>query len=90
MVVAWNTSSPCSLERTRSRSGHGGESSFEALWALVGKWWYWGDYPAMEFAIDEIRLEPTIVRRRRDVSPRAELHWGGSSRSSRRQNRSPS
>src|ERR671921_804000 len=33
-------------------------SKLGGLW--FGKWWYWGDYPAITFAIDEIRLEPTI------------------------------
>lgn len=28
----------------------------------VGKWWYWGDYPSISFAIDEIRLEPKVDR----------------------------
>jgi len=27
----------------------------------VGKWWYWGDYPAHAYTIDEIRLEPSIT-----------------------------
>lgn len=27
-----------------------------------GKWWYWADYPAHTFTIDEIRLEPTIEK----------------------------
>lgn len=35
-------------------------SKLSALW--VGKWWYWGDYPALSFAVDEIRLEPVIER----------------------------
>ena len=38
---------------TRRRSSRG-------LW--IGRWWYWGDYPALTFAIDDIRLEPTIDR----------------------------
>jgi lysophospholipase L1-like esterase len=29
-------------------------SKVTALW--VGKWWYWGDYPAESLAVDEIRL----------------------------------
>ena len=33
-------------------------SKISALW--IGKWWYWGDYPALDFTIDEIRLEPSI------------------------------
>lgn len=27
---------------------------------IFGKWWYWGDYAAHSYAIDDIRLEPTI------------------------------
>jgi len=35
-------------------------SKVSALW--FGRWWYWGDYPAHAFTIDEIRLEPKIER----------------------------
>ena len=42
-------------------------SKIGALW--VGKWWYWGDYPVGSFAIDEIRLEATIVREAKDYAP---------------------
>ena len=34
-------------------------SKLSTLW--VGKWWYWRDYGAHSFAIDEIRLEPVIA-----------------------------
>jgi lysophospholipase L1-like esterase len=34
-------------------------SKFSAVW--VGKWWYWRDYAAHSYTIDEIRLEPTIA-----------------------------
>jgi lysophospholipase L1-like esterase len=30
------------------------------LW--IGRWWYWGNYPALDFALDDIRLEPTVPR----------------------------
>jgi len=33
-------------------------SKLSGLW--IGKWWYWADYPANTFTIDEIRLEPTL------------------------------
>jgi lysophospholipase L1-like esterase len=42
-------------------------SKITGLW--VGKWWYWGDYPAISFAIDEIRLEPTVERDASDHRP---------------------
>ncbi len=34
-----------------------------------GKWWYWGDYPALDFTIDEVRLEPAIERATKDFRP---------------------
>ena len=34
-------------------------SKFSAVW--IGKWWYWRDYAAHSYTIDEIRLEPTIA-----------------------------
>lgn len=34
-------------------------SKLGALW--FGKWWYWRDYAAHSYAIDEIRLEPEIA-----------------------------
>jgi lysophospholipase L1-like esterase len=33
-------------------------SRLSALW--FGKWWYWRDYAAHSYAIDELRLEPSI------------------------------
>ena len=35
----------------------------------VGKWWYWGDYPATSFALDEFRLEPALDRPAADPKP---------------------
>lgn len=35
-------------------------SKLGQLW--IGKWWYWRDYPAHAFAIDDLRLEPTIAQ----------------------------
>jgi hypothetical protein len=42
-------------------------SRLSGLW--FGKWWYWGDYPAITFTVDEIRLEPTIDRDADDGRP---------------------
>ena len=42
-------------------------SKLSALW--VGKWWYWGAYPACSFALDEMRLEPTIEREASEHRP---------------------
>ncbi len=42
-------------------------SKLSGLW--VGRWWYWADYPALKFAIDDIRLEPRLVRDLKDDRP---------------------
>jgi len=42
-------------------------SKLSALW--VGKWWYWRDYAAHSFALDEPRLEKTIDLDRNDYKP---------------------
>ncbi len=42
-------------------------SKLSGLW--IGRWWYWGDYPALDFAIDEIRLEPKVERDARTYRP---------------------
>jgi len=33
-------------------------SRFRNVW--FGKWWYWGEYPAHSYAIDQLALEPSI------------------------------
>ena len=35
----------------------------------VGRWWYWGDYPAHSFALDELRLERSMPLDTRDYRP---------------------
>jgi lysophospholipase L1-like esterase len=42
-------------------------SKLSSLW--FGKWWYWRDYAAHSYAIDEIRLEPTIDLDRNPYAP---------------------
>jgi lysophospholipase L1-like esterase len=44
-------------------------SKLSALW--VGKWWYWRDYAAHSFALDELCLEKTIATSRDDFKPAA-------------------
>jgi lysophospholipase L1-like esterase len=61
--VAWDDLIPV-LPGPRARplraSGGNPPSKLSGLW--FGKWWYWGDYPALAFDVDEIRLEPSIDR----------------------------
>jgi lysophospholipase L1-like esterase len=42
-------------------------SSLTGPW--FGKWWYWGDYPPIGFAVDEVRLENSIARGNHVVAP---------------------
>ncbi|MCW8132888.1 MAG: hypothetical protein KIS92_21250 [Planctomycetota bacterium] len=43
-------------------------SKLGPLW--VGKWWYWKDYAAHSFVIDDIRLEPEIAVDKTDYTPK--------------------
>lgn len=70
VVVAWSDLIPVLPgPRARPLGAPGGNppSKLSGLW--VGKWWYWGDYPAVAFDIDEIRLEPAIARDDRPFRP---------------------
>lgn len=42
-------------------------SKLSALW--IGRWWYWREYPAHSFALDDIRLEPRLELDRNDYLP---------------------
>src|SRR3954452_6084285 len=69
ITVAWREFVPV-LPGLRSRPlGPGGNrpSKVSAVW--FGKWWYWRDYPAHSFAIDEIRLEEKIERDTKEHRP---------------------
>jgi len=62
IVIAWNDFIPV-LPSPRAKPLGTREmppGKVTAVW--FGRWWYWGDYPATTFAVDEIRLEPTIGR----------------------------
>jgi lysophospholipase L1-like esterase len=47
--------------------GGNAPSKVSAVW--VGKWWYWRDYPAQSFAIDDLRLEEKIERDAKEYRP---------------------
>jgi lysophospholipase L1-like esterase len=70
VTVAWNDLVPVLPgPKAKPLGGPGGNppSKLSSLW--FGKWWYWGDYPAQTFAVDEIRLEPAITRDDHDHRP---------------------
>lgn len=69
VVVAWNdliAVLPGPKAKSLGRDGNP-PSKISALW--FGKWWYWGDYPASTFVIDEIRLESKVERDAKDLKP---------------------
>lgn len=61
VTVAWSDLIPV-LPGARAKPLGAGNlpSKLSGLW--IGKWWYWGDYPAHSFALDDIRLEEHITR----------------------------
>lgn len=70
VTVAWGDLIPVLPgPRAKPLGGRDGNrpSKLSALW--IGKWWYWGDYPPLDFAVDEIRLEPTVARDESDHRP---------------------
>ncbi len=70
VVVAWDDLIPALPgPRARPLGAPGGNPPSKVTGLWVGKWWYWGDYPAIRFAIDEVRLEPKIDRDPSDHRP---------------------
>jgi lysophospholipase L1-like esterase len=61
ITVAWRDLVPV-LPGPRAKlldpKGENRPSRLSALW--FGKWWYWGDYPAHSYTIDDLRLETTL------------------------------
>lgn len=70
VTVAWDDLVPV-LPGPKSNplGGPAGNSPAKLVGPWFGKWWYWGDYPALSFAVDEIRLEPTIDRDTNSYTP---------------------
>jgi lysophospholipase L1-like esterase len=70
VIVAWSDLTP-SLSNANSKpldpKGDRPPSKLGAMW--VGKWWYWRDCAAHSFAIDDVRLEPTIEQDTKDYRP---------------------
>ena len=70
ITVAWDDLIPVLPgPRAKPLGGKDGNPPSKITGVWVGKWWYWGDYPALGFALDEIRLEPTIDRDIKDLRP---------------------
>lgn len=70
VTVAWSDLIP-TLSNADSKpldpKGDRQPSKLGGLW--VGKWWFWRDCAAHSFAIDDMRLEPTIAQDPKDYRP---------------------
>ncbi len=69
VVVRWSDLIPETSGIALAVDAHGGNapSKLGAVW--FGKWWYWKDYAAHSYAIDDLRLEPMIAPHTRDFRP---------------------
>jgi lysophospholipase L1-like esterase len=70
VVAAWRDFVPV-LPGPRSKplDPRAGNRPSKVTALMFGKWWYWGDYPAHSFAVDEIRLEDKIPLDASDYRP---------------------
>ncbi len=70
ITVAWSDLVPVLPgQRAKPLGTKAGNLPSKLAGPWFGKWWYWGDYPALSFAVDEIRLEDSIDRGDRAVAP---------------------
>ncbi|MDB5308455.1 MAG: hypothetical protein JWO38_2657 [Gemmataceae bacterium] len=69
VTVAWGDLIPVLPGPKAKPLGPGGNPPSKVSGVWIGKWWYWGDYPAGTFTIDEIRLEQKIDRDPNDTEP---------------------
>lgn len=69
IVVPWHDLIPelgGIAKRIDARDGNA-PSKLGPIW--FGKWWYWEDYAAHSYAIDDIRLEPVLETTTKDYRP---------------------
>jgi lysophospholipase L1-like esterase len=70
VTVAWNDLIPVLPgPKARPLGAPGGNPPSKLAGPWFGKWWYWGDYPPLAFAVDDVRLEPHVLRDTVDLRP---------------------
>jgi hypothetical protein len=69
VVVPWRDLIPELGKTTESVDAKAGNAPSKLGPFQFGKWWYWRDYAAQSYAIDDIRLEPQIATDLRDYRP---------------------
>jgi lysophospholipase L1-like esterase len=67
--VAWDDLVPVLPGAKSVPLGPKGNKPSKLTSVMVGKWWYWRDYAAHSYAIDDIRLEKKIDRDTWDYKP---------------------
>jgi lysophospholipase L1-like esterase len=68
VTVAWHDLIPVLPgPRAKPLGTRGGNQPSRISGMRWGRWWYWGDYPALDFTVDEIRLEPATASDTDDV-----------------------
>lgn len=62
IVVPWRDLLPAlSKPGSKFLGGEAGNAPSKLSTLMIGKWWYWRDYGAHSFALDEMRLEPSLT-----------------------------
>ncbi len=70
VTVAWNELIPVLPgPRAKPIGSPGGNQPSKITGMWWGRWWYRGDYPALDFTIDDVRLEPAIQGETREFRP---------------------
>lgn len=69
VVVPWRDLIPEMGKTAQFVAAKNGNAPSKLGPLLFGKWWYWKDYAAHSYAIDEIRLEPAIAMDNREYRP---------------------
>jgi lysophospholipase L1-like esterase len=71
ITVAWRDLIPSTSAKAKPLEAAAGNAPSKLSPFWFGKWWYWREYPASSFTIDDIRLEPTLALDQTDYTPSA-------------------
>jgi lysophospholipase L1-like esterase len=69
VVVPWRDLIPETSGIAQAIDPHGDHPPSKLGPLVFGKWWYWKDYAAHSYTVDDIRLEPSIVQDERQYRP---------------------
>jgi len=69
VVVPWRDLIPETSGIAQAIDPQGGHAPSKLGPITFGKWWYWKDYAAHSYTVDDIRLEPVIPPDKREYRP---------------------